>query len=1814
MLATFSVTSNSDSGAGIFTEGELRWAIDQANTTAGADTIVFQLPGSATTIALVDPLDSIIEEVVIDGTTQPGYLTAPIVAIDGSAVSDVGFRLAASASGSTIKALSIYGFQYTAANPDSGNAIVIDGSADGNEIDACFIGTDASSTTAIGNAVAGILVRGTNTTIRNSIISGNGASGVILENDDGTTLTGNRIGTDRVGAAALANAAHGILLRDSANASIGGATAASRNVISGNAGDGIRMEGATAAIILGNYIGVDALTGAVAVANGGAGISLDAVNTTIGNGTVGGRNVISGNSQQGILVRDGTETVVQGNYIGASASGTVNAGNVLEGIRIDGGSAHLVGGTVAGMDNVISANGGSGVRITTEATDVTLQQNLIGLGTTLKSLGNGGDGVSIDEASGILVTFSNRIAYNAGVGVHLTGASGNLIGADATRPAGQQGINFGNAIYANAGEGVLLETESNDNIVSANLIGLATPNGALQGNGLDGISIQASRRNVVGGPLPSGATDPVYGNVVAANLAGISIVDADAISESEGNVVRGNQVRNNTSHGILLDNVSNQTIGGALATDANAITLNAGNGVEIRNGSRGVVVTGNYVGTTISNVLGFGNAGIGIRVLQSNESILGGDAASGFGNIVVGNASDGIVITRVDDAGVTSGDARRNVVYGNIVRANKANGIRITSASDNFIGNAAAGFGNTVGNNKLDGMRIETAADGNTILGNTFGGPAILGNGGLGIRLTASYENIIGSSDAGGGNSLSRNIGGGILIDQSLAVDLGNGNLVVGNEVDSNLGNGITLAGSSFQTIGGAIGSAGTPGNVVTRNRGVGIRLVGDSTVDANNSNENLIRSNLIGGTDKLGASLGNTSHGIELVKGSFNVLQGNTVDRNAGTGIRIDGGGGSAGAGVGADNMIGGEGLDQGNVVIANKSGGILIENDSRRNSILGDRVESNVGIGINVRGSQNTTIGGGTAVVRSTSDGIVVTTQTQAGLPVGSSGTIIEAAYAGTDSVGSPNLGNQGVGIRLSGVAGVIVGSGTVAASNRLGGIRIENSTAASLALGNAIRGTTVRDNLDSGIIVMASGYQSIGGTTDGYGNTISRNRLDGIALSGNSKYLSVQANTVSGNLRHGISLSSVNDTTIDGLNVVVGNTHDGVNVSSGSTRNTLAGNSIGQMAGGEANGNKRDGVGLYTANGNTLSGNTIGSNLQNGVTISAAVAGGPSVGNLLQGNLIQSNVQIGVNVLGSRNQVIGGTGVGQANTVTANGSDGIFIGAMSGSINVIGNFIGTDATGADNGNTNDGIEVNNSLGMLIRENTIRFNDTNGLRITAAQGTAASPTLIQSNTIRSNDGNGIQITASAFANVGRTAAGNTIGENKLAGVRIDGAATANTVEANFIGTNPSKADLGNGGEGVLITGALNNVVRGGNTISFNSAGVRILDAAATTLATGNRIESNLITGNDAEGVVIAGGALHSIGGTNVGNTITLNGTDGVAIVSSPRNASAGNRVRANYIGTDKSQAAFGNLQNGIKISGGRANTVDQNIITDNAAAGVAIAASSGNTVGSKVIGQGNQIIGNGMGVSVADTDGALNTTTRDNSILGNTIAKSAGDGVTVTGAKTVANIIGASTVNGRIVGAGNTIRDNVGFGVLIASAAQQASMQANSIYDNTAGGISLAAGSNVGGATPSVSLVQLVAPSRSAAQLAVTGTIAGVTAGQQYQLDVFASRPEDGSRTTGTGYGGRTFLGRATVTASANGTMSYSIQVPAAGANLGDFVTVMSTNLRPPAPTSSAFSAIARTIVLQSPANTAVAGASLPAATTTTSPTARSRATVSR
>ena len=217
---------------------------------------------------------------------------------------------------------------------DNSYGVVIDGGASGN-----LIGTNGD---------------GINDAAERNVISGNAEAGVEIngQGTDGNVVAGNLIGTTVTGDVALANGVDSFW---------GGV------VIFGGAS--------------GNRIGTD-------------GLSVDAA---------GQGNVISGNFGPGVVVDGSSDNVVAGNSIGTDATGSVSLPNQQGGIRIvDGSSDNTIGGTTAGAGNLITDNVGPGVVVGWNTSDPSLGNQITAnriFANTGQAIDLGDDGVTDNGTS-----------------------------------------------------------------------------------------------------------------------------------------------------------------------------------------------------------------------------------------------------------------------------------------------------------------------------------------------------------------------------------------------------------------------------------------------------------------------------------------------------------------------------------------------------------------------------------------------------------------------------------------------------------------------------------------------------------------------------------------------------------------------------------------------------------------------------------------------------------------------------------------------------------------------------------------------------------------------------------------------------------------------------------------------------------------------------------------------------------------------------------------------------------------------------------------------------------------------------------------------------------------------------------------------------------------------------------------------------------------------------------------------------------------------------------------------------------------------
>ena len=186
----------------------------------------------------------------------------------------------------------------------------------------------------------------------------------------GNQVLGNFIGVDASGSRALGSV-WGIRVHGAAHTIIGGAVPGAGNVISGNAG-GVDSEMwdylSPGTVIQGNRIGTD-VTGTSALGNG-SGITIGGWNSIVGGDNSVAANVISANAGDGIRIwgfgdapqpHPAGRNVIQGNWIGTDVSGTLDLGNAGHGISIEASKENLVGGSVPDAGNIIAFNAGTGI-------------------------------------------------------------------------------------------------------------------------------------------------------------------------------------------------------------------------------------------------------------------------------------------------------------------------------------------------------------------------------------------------------------------------------------------------------------------------------------------------------------------------------------------------------------------------------------------------------------------------------------------------------------------------------------------------------------------------------------------------------------------------------------------------------------------------------------------------------------------------------------------------------------------------------------------------------------------------------------------------------------------------------------------------------------------------------------------------------------------------------------------------------------------------------------------------------------------------------------------------------------------------------------------------------------------------------------------------------------------------------------------------------------------------------------------------------------------------------------------------------------
>ena len=518
------VTSTADSGT-----GTLRDCLEHASssTTITFDTAVFP-PSRPGTITPLSTLPSLANGYVTIDASNAGVI------LDGSSTppSTIGLGgLDIHSDGNIIMGLQIVHFP--------GHGITLFGGA--------------------GNLIGGSRNRGNGPLGEGNLISGNGDHGiaVIGPKATNTTITGNFIGTDITGTAAMGNHGFGIFVCESPNNRIGGSGPEERNIISGNSSYGIEVVGSGSAgnSISGNYIGVDA-SGTKELSNawsGGSAVGLErGANANLVQGNV---IVIVTTNRQCIVIYDpgSSYNTIVGNLLGTDASGKVALGSVVGAINVGGGASfNRIGGTTPADRNVI-AQGGVGFGI--------------GAGNLLigNFIGTDISGSIILAKRGAFVSMAygcNRPFVGGTTAGERNVISGMTFGGIQVGPAADYAFIGGNYIgtdasgqvaLGNGGTGGILISQGAHNIVQGNLIAHHSPGAGVTVSGYTGNTL---RQNLIydnqGGGIVlqdggnNGASPPVITSVSAHGVSGTACpgceVEIFSDFEDEGEVFEGSTI------------------------------------------------------------------------------------------------------------------------------------------------------------------------------------------------------------------------------------------------------------------------------------------------------------------------------------------------------------------------------------------------------------------------------------------------------------------------------------------------------------------------------------------------------------------------------------------------------------------------------------------------------------------------------------------------------------------------------------------------------------------------------------------------------------------------------------------------------------------------------------------------------------------------------------------------------------------------------------------------------------------------------------------------------------------------------------------------------------------------------------------------------------------------------------------------------------------------------------------------------------------------------------------------------------------------
>jgi len=339
-----------------------------------------------------------------------------------------------------------------------------------------------------------------------------------------------------------------------------------------------------------------------------------------------------------------------------------NAGVILDGSGTPAGTNGL---TIVSDDNSIKGLQvvhfpGNGIRIQYSAQNNIVIGNYIGTDITgTIELGNQGDGIFIsspcNRVGGRSTEERNIISGNGSHGVGFSGTeatgnevTGNYIGVDAS----------GTKVLGNGDHGVAIEMGANNNTVEKNVI------------------VATGRNCVLIGDWGSSY------NTVIGNLLGTDAYGTIALGGTGSSAV-------NVGMGAGFNR-----IGGKTAEERNIIV---GGVTFSRQGQKGNLVLGNFIGTDISGTKGLGKIGSGVDLGDGSRRPFIGGTTEGERNVISGNPFGGIRFDPIVDYVFIGGNYIGTDASGTMAVSNQGDGIKIDSGEHNFIQNNIIAYNSGAG-------------------------------------------------------------------------------------------------------------------------------------------------------------------------------------------------------------------------------------------------------------------------------------------------------------------------------------------------------------------------------------------------------------------------------------------------------------------------------------------------------------------------------------------------------------------------------------------------------------------------------------------------------------------------------------------------------------------------------------------------------------------------------------------------------------------------------------------------------------------------------------------------------------------------------------------------------------------------------------------------------------------------------------------------------------------------------------------------------------------------------------------------------------